>query len=78
MSDPTIEIRDLLVSRRKELGISQRDLAARMKTTQSSISQLEHSTDFQMSMLIRWAEAVECGVTVQLSALMPFAEVTLR
>ena len=49
-----------LVARRRELGLSQTDVAARMGTSQSAVARLESGAgDVRMTTLERYAAAVE-------------------
>jgi len=50
---------DELVARRRELGLSQTEVAARMGTSQSAVARLEAgSADIRLSTLERYASAV--------------------
>jgi transcriptional regulator with XRE-family HTH domain len=52
-----------LIKIRKELGISQKQVAKRMQTTQSAISDLERGVgDFHLSTLQRYARAVTARI----------------
>jgi ribosome-binding protein aMBF1 (putative translation factor) len=56
-----------LVNRRGERGISQSEVAARMGTTQSAVSDLERgATDPRLSTLQRYARALGYQLSVQL------------
>jgi predicted transcriptional regulator len=57
-----------LVKRRLLLGLSQTEVAARMKTSQSAVARLEAGdSDARLSTLQRYAEAVDGGLQVRLS-----------
>jgi ribosome-binding protein aMBF1 (putative translation factor) len=59
---------ELLRERRKELGITQKELAARVNRERTYINRLEKGeTDMQLSSFIRIASAL--GVTLQLNML---------
>lgn len=62
------DVRARLVTRRRALGLSQRAVAARMGTTQSAVSDLEHGVNPNPSVdtLHRWAQALGVTVTVAL------------
>ncbi len=48
-----------LVARRRELGLSQTEVAARMKTSQSAVARIESgSADVRVSTLERYAAAI--------------------
>ena len=52
---------DDLVAARREAGLSQADVAARMGTTQSAVARLESGElDARLSTLQRFASAVSC------------------
>ncbi|MBE6482999.1 MAG: XRE family transcriptional regulator [Actinomyces ruminicola] len=56
---------DSLVDRRRTLGLSQKTVAERMETTQSTISEFEHgATDPFLSTLQRYARAVDAELAV--------------
>jgi ribosome-binding protein aMBF1 (putative translation factor) len=58
-----------LVARRKELGLSQTQVAARMGTSQSAVARLETGRgDFRLSTLERYAAALGSSVTWTMSA----------
>lgn len=58
-------LREHLVQRRKELGLTQAEVARTMGTTQSALSDLEHGRNVnpRLSALARWA----VGVGIELS-----------
>ena len=57
-----------LVNRRRRLGLSQTEVAARMKTSQSAVARLEAGdSDARLSTLQRYAAAVGGGLQVRLS-----------
>ena len=54
---------DQLVRRRRELGLSQTEVAARMGTSQSALARLESGrSDARMSTVARYAEALDADV----------------
>lgn len=54
------ELADSLVARRIALGLSQTEVAARMKTSQSSVARLEAGrSDVRLSTLERYAQALD-------------------
>ena len=60
--DPS-ELIDSLVRRRRELGLSQTEVAARMGTSQSALARLESGrSDARMSTMARYAEALDADV----------------
>ena len=61
-----------IISRRLELGLTQKDLAKLAKTFQSRISKIESGEhDFRLSTIVRIAEALETEVSIRL---IPFEE----
>lgn len=61
------ELMAALVARRKEVGLRQREVADRMETTQSAVSEFEAgSTDPFLSTLQRYARAVNASISVEL------------
>jgi transcriptional regulator with XRE-family HTH domain len=60
---------DKVRSRREQLGLSQVELADRIGTTQSRISQIERGATMQLSvlMLFRIAEALDRELSISLS-----------
>jgi len=64
--NPFFQIVENVVAKRIELGLSQKDLAARAKTHQSRISKIESGEhDIRLSTLISIAEALDCEVCIQ-------------
>jgi transcriptional regulator with XRE-family HTH domain len=60
-------IADDLAKRRVQLGLSQRELADRVGTTQSAIARLERGgRPPRIDTLLRIAEALDCDLTVEL------------
>ena len=60
--DPS-ELIDSLVRRRRALGLSQTEVAARMRTSQSALARLESGrSDVRMSTVGRYAEALNADV----------------
>src|SRR5262249_17194058 len=58
-----------LVARRRHLGLSQRDVAQRMATTQSAVSELEAgATDPRLSTLQRYSRALACRLVTYVHA----------
>ena len=56
-----------LAARRRELGLSQAEVAERMGTSQPAIARLESgSTNARLSTLTRYAEALGCAVSLSL------------
>lgn len=56
-----------LVGQRKESGMSQTEIAARMGTSQSAVARLESGTaDVRASTLERYAAAIGCVITWRL------------
>ncbi len=63
---PYFQIVENVVAKRIELGLSQKDLAARAKTHQSRISKIESGEhDIRLSTLVSVAEALDCEVCIQ-------------
>ena len=61
-----------IISRRLELGLTQKDLAKLAKTFQSRVSKIESGKhDFRLSTIVRIAEALETEVSIRL---IPFEE----
>jgi predicted transcriptional regulator len=61
-ADPA-ELIDSLVRRRRRLGLSQTEVAARMRTSQSALARLESGrSDARMSTVARYAEALDADV----------------
>jgi transcriptional regulator with XRE-family HTH domain len=57
-----------LVSRRRQLGLSQTEVAARMGTSQSAVARLETGQgDVRLSTLERYAAALGSSVTVMVA-----------
>ncbi len=57
-----------LVGARQDAGLSQRDVAARMGTTQSAVSDIERTaSDHRLSTLQRYARAVGARVQIRVS-----------
>lgn len=66
--DQRHELVQQLVKRRLLLGLSQTEVAARMKTSQSAVARLEAGdSDARLSTLQRYAAAVDGGLNVRLS-----------
>lgn len=60
MSRRRRSLTEALVARRIELGLSQTEVAARMKTSQSAVARLESgAADLRLSTLERYAAALE-------------------
>ena len=56
-----------LAARRRAQGLSQSDVAERMGTSQSAVARLESgATNARLSTLLRYAEAVGCGLNIGL------------
>ena len=67
-SDQRDEVVHALVKRRQRLGLSQTEVAARMKTSQSAIARLEAGdTEARLSTLQRYAAALGGGLHVRLT-----------
>jgi transcriptional regulator with XRE-family HTH domain len=61
------QIANQVVERRKALGLSQAELAARCDTTQSAIARLESGgRPPRIDTLLRIADALECELSVEL------------
>jgi len=61
------QIADRVVARRKELGLSQKELAELTGTTQSAIARLERGgRPPRIDTLLRIAEALDCDLRVEL------------
>jgi predicted transcriptional regulator len=59
MSERRVALGEALVARRRTLGLSQTEVAARMGTSQSAVARLETGTgDLRLSTLERYASAV--------------------
>jgi transcriptional regulator with XRE-family HTH domain len=60
MGDSRRRLLDELVARRRELGLSQTEVAARMGTSQSAVARLEaRAADLRISTLERYAAALD-------------------
>lgn len=58
----------MLTARRIDLGISQSELARRMNTSQSAISELEtEPKDIRLYTLAKWAEALDVSLEIELT-----------
>ncbi len=55
-----------LAACRERLGLSQTQLAARIKTSQAQVSKIESGADVRLSTLARYAAAVGCELRVSL------------
>ena len=66
--EPTYQLVSSIIKRRSELHLTQKELAARLGTTQSSISRLESLAYRKpsLSTLQRVAEALEAQLVIQL------------
>lgn len=64
----TREMRHYLTRRREALGLSQRQLAAKLGTQQSAVSDLEsgRNPDPQVSTVRRWADALGLRAVVKI------------
>jgi predicted transcriptional regulator len=61
------QIADQVAERRAEMGLSQRELAARCGTTQSAIARLERGgRPPRIDTLLRIADALQCDLVVEL------------
>jgi predicted transcriptional regulator len=68
LSDHHDEVVHALVTRRLRLGLSQTEVAARMKTSQSAVARLEAGdSEARLSTLQRYAAAVGGELQVRLS-----------
>ena len=62
------EIVDALVAQRDQSGLSQKAVAKKMRTSQSTVSEFESaSSDARFSTLIRYAQAVQCELLIEIS-----------
>lgn len=67
MSFEQEQIRQRLISRRVELGLTQSELAARMGTSQSAVSDFETGRHIpRVNTLRRWAQALNMRISIQL------------
>ena len=75
--EPTYQLVSSIIKRRSELHLTQKELAARLGTTQSSISRLESLAYRKpsLSTLQRVAEALEAQLVIQLK---PKRELSLQ
>jgi transcriptional regulator with XRE-family HTH domain len=63
------QMADRLTARRRALGLSQTEVAARMGTSQSAVARLESgAADIRLSTLYRYAEALGDSLAVELRA----------
>jgi transcriptional regulator with XRE-family HTH domain len=70
---------DALVACRNRLGFTQTQVAKLMGTTQSAISEFESvNSDARFSTLIRYAQAVDCDMVIELEPHSPFAWVEVQ
>lgn len=59
---------DSLAASREQSGLSQKQLAKRMGTTQSAVSELENaSADARFSTIMRYAQAVNCEIHISVT-----------
>lgn len=66
-SDPQ-DVGSSLATKRRELGLSQAEVADRMGTSQPAIARLEAgSTNARLSTLHRYAAAIGCSITFTLA-----------
>jgi predicted transcriptional regulator len=73
-ADPA-ELIDSLVRRRRQLGLSQTEVAARMGTSQSALARLESGrSDSRMSTVARYAEALDADVGFAVRSRTPSRE----
>ena len=67
LADQRHDVLDQLVSERQRLGLSQTEVAARMRTSQSAVARLESgAADVRLSTLQRYAAAVGRDLQVRL------------
>ena len=62
---------DLLRQERRILGLSQRELAARISTTQSAISDFERGGGVMLRTFMRWADALGFDVILKHRGVLP-------
>ena len=63
MGDDAGHLLEQLVQRRRQLGLSQTEVAARMSTSQSALARLESGRfDARMSTVARYAEALDADI----------------
>jgi transcriptional regulator with XRE-family HTH domain len=68
-ADGLLEVLETLARRRKNLDLTQRVVAYRMKTTQSAVSDLESAqTDPRVSTLQRYARAVDSKLVLRVAS----------
>lgn len=61
------QVVETLVAARKENGMKQREVAKRMGTSQSAVSEFESAaSDVRFSTLLRYAQAVSCEVNIEI------------
>lgn len=62
------DVIDQLVSCREYLGLTQKQLAKQMRTSQSTVSEFESANaDARFSTLIRYAQAVGCEMVIEIT-----------
>ncbi len=62
------EVMDELVTCRDAAGLTQKQVAKRMGTSQSAVSELESvSSDARFSTIIRYVQAIGCDLVIELS-----------
>ena len=61
------EVIDELVKCRLDSGLNQKEVASRMRTSQSTVSEFESANaDARFSTLLRYAHAVDCRIVVEI------------
>lgn len=70
---------DALVHQRESCGLSQQEVARRMETSQSAVSKLENvGSDVRFSTMIRYAQALDCGLMIEVTGAVDRDEVRTR
>lgn len=65
------ELVDSLIESRERAGLKQRQLAKRMGTSQSAVSELENGSDARLSTIIRYAQAAGCEIHIRVTPAGP-------
>jgi transcriptional regulator with XRE-family HTH domain len=79
MGDGRRQLLDDLVAHRRQLGLSQTEVAARMGTSQSAVARLEaQAADLRLSTLERYAAALDRRIEWRVAATPPAAPQSRR
>lgn len=62
----SMKLIETLIAQRKRCGISQEQVAERMRCTQSRLSKLEHNFDWRLRDLLAYADALGCKIDIKI------------